>query len=97
MNCQSIKNKRSSLKESVDYIKPDAIIGCESWLSSDYTNSEIFLCGYQTNVFRKDQNKNGGEVFTSVHESLTAIEIDNNNSNCEVNGLKCRPKANPLL
>ena len=26
MNCQSIKNKRSSLKESVDYIKPDAII-----------------------------------------------------------------------
>ena len=42
MNCQSIKNKRSSLKESADYIKPDAIIGCESWLSSDYTNSEIF-------------------------------------------------------
>ena len=38
MNCQSIKNKRSSLKESVDYIKPDAIIGCESWLSLDYTN-----------------------------------------------------------
>ena len=35
MNCQSIKNKRSSLKESVDYIKPDARIGCESWLSSD--------------------------------------------------------------
>ena len=26
MNCQSIINKRSSLKESVDYIKPDAII-----------------------------------------------------------------------
>ena len=84
MNCQSIKNKRSSLKESVDYIKPDAIIGCESWLSSDYTNSEIFPCGYQTNVLRKDQNKNGGGVFISVHESLTAIEIDNNNSNCEV-------------
>ena len=34
MNCQSIKNKWSLLKESVDYIKPDAIIGCESWLSS---------------------------------------------------------------
>ena len=32
----------SSLKESVDYIKPDVIIGCESWLSSDYTNSENF-------------------------------------------------------
>ena len=79
--CQSIKNKRLSLKESVDYIKPDTIVGCESWLSSDYTNSEILPCGYQTNVFRKDQDKNGGGVFISVHESLSAIEIYNNNSN----------------
>ena len=97
MNSQCIKNKRSSLKESVHYIKPDAIIGCESWLSSDYTNSEIFPCGYQTNVFRKNRNKNGVGVCISVNESLTAIEIDNNNSNCDVKyGLKCRHKANPL-
>ena len=57
MNCQSIKNNRSSLKESVDYIKPDAIIGCESWPSSDHTNSQIIPCGYQTNVFRNDRKK----------------------------------------
>ena len=84
MNCQSVKNKRSSLKESVDHIKPDAIIGRESWLSSDYTNSVIIPCGYQTNGFRKDRVKNGGGVFISVNESQTAIEIDSHNSNCEV-------------
>ena len=84
------------LKECVDYIKPDAIIGCESWLSSDYTDSESFPCGYQTNVFRKDQKKNGGGVFISVHESLTAIEIDNNNSSCEVIWAEVQTQGNPI-
>ena len=97
MNCHSIKNKRSSFKESDDYIKPDAIIGCESWLSSDYTNSDIFHCGYQTNVFRKDQKKNGGGVFISVQESLTAIEIDNNNSNCEVIWAEVQTQGKPTI
>ena len=96
MNCQGIKDKRSSLKESVDYIKPDAIIGCESRKSSDYTNSEIFPCGYQTNVFGKYQNKNGGGVLISVHESLTAIEIDNNNGNCEVKLAEVQTQGKPI-
>ena len=96
MNCQSINNKRSSLKESVEYIKPDAIIGCESWQSSDYTNSDIFPCGYQNNVFRKDRNKNGGWVLISVHESLTAIEIDDHNSNCEVLLAEVETQGTPI-
>ena len=96
INCQGITNKRSSLKECVDYIKPDAIIRCESWLSSDYTNSDSFPCGYLTNVFRKDRNKNGGGVFISVHECQTDIEIDNNNSNCEVTWSDVQTQGKPI-
>ena len=96
MNCQSIKNKRLSLNESVDYIKPNAIIGCESWLSSDHTNSKNFPCGYQTNVFRKNQNKNGGGVLIPVHGSLTTIEIDNNNSNCKVIWAEVQTQGKPI-
>ena len=96
MNCQSIKNKRSSIQESVDYIKPDAIIGCEPWLSSDYTNLLIFPCGYQTNVFRKDQNKNGVGVLIFVHEIPTTIEIDNNNSNFEVILTEVQTQGKPI-
>ena len=96
MNCQSIKNKRSSINESVDYIKPDAMIVFEYWLSSDYTNSEILPCGYQTNVFRKDRKKNEGAVFISVNESQTAIEIDNNNSNCEVTWAEVQTQGKPI-
>ena len=67
MNCQTIKHKRSSIKESVDLIKPGAMIGFESWLSLDYANSEILPCGHQTNVFRKDRDKDECAVFISVH------------------------------
>jgi hypothetical protein len=45
MNCQSIRNKRSELHECVEYTKPDAIIGCESWLSKEHKNAEIFPDG----------------------------------------------------
>ena len=50
MNCQSIKNKKPELQTIVDTAKvkrramskPDIILGCESWLSPDIANSEIF-------------------------------------------------------
>ena len=45
MNCQSIRTKRSELHECVEYTKPDAIIGCESWLSKEHKNAEIFPDG----------------------------------------------------
>ena len=57
MNCQSIRNKRSELHECVEHTNPDAIIGCESWLSKEHNNVEIFPDGYNKNVFRKDKQK----------------------------------------
>ena len=83
VNCQSIRNKTAAFSESIDYIKPDVIIGCESWLAAEHKNSEIFLEGYQSNVYRKDRNKNGGGVFISIHDSLTTSEVDNSQSDCE--------------
>ena len=83
MNCQSIRNKRSAISESVEYTKPDVIIGCESWLGPEHKNSEIFPEGYQSNVYRKDRNKNGGGVFISVHDNLTTSEVESSQSQCE--------------
>ena len=40
--------------------------------------------------------KNGGGVFISVHKSLTAIEIDNNNSNCEVIWAEVQTQGKPI-
>ena len=63
MNCQSIKNKRCELQATTEYIKSDIIIGNESWLAPEYTNSEIFPGGFNSIVYRNDRCKNCGGVL----------------------------------
>jgi exonuclease III len=92
MNCQSIRNKRSAFTSSTDYLKPDIILGCESWLSNEHSNSEIFPEGYQTNVFRRDRNRNGGGVFIAVHDSLDANEVNVKVSDSELVWAEVRTK-----
>ena len=76
MNCQSIKNKRCELQATTEYIKPDIIIGNESWLAPEYANSEIFMEGFNSMVYRNDRNKNCGGVFISVRDRYTTSEIN---------------------
>ena len=40
--------------------------------------------------------KNGVGVFISVHESLSAIEIDNHNSNCDVIWAEEQTQGRPI-
>ena len=96
-NCQSVRNKRSALQESTDYIKPDVILGCESWLSSEHSNAEIFPDGYHTNVFRKDRNKNGGGVFIAAHDSLTISEVSNQENNSEIIWAEIQTVGKPII
>ena len=49
-----------------------------------------------TCIFRKNRNKNEGGVFISIHESQTAIEIDHNNSNCEVIWAEVQTQDKPI-
>ena len=84
MNCQSIRNKRTQLAESCEYLKPDIIIGSESWLEKDIKTPEIFPDQYQTNVYRKDRNKNGGGVFIAAKENFSSWTIDNSDTDCEI-------------
>ena len=85
VNCQSIRNKLPSLKECLQYTKPDVIIGCESWLDPAISNSEVFPDGYNKNVIRRDRNKFGGGVFISAKDELELSEIKTDTeSDCEI-------------
>lgn len=97
MNCQSIRNKRTDLAECIDYFKPDVILGCESWLSSEHKNAEIFPDGYHKNIYRKDRNKNGGGVFIAVHDSFETWEVENSNSNCEIVWIEMQTKTKNIV
>ena len=68
----------------MEYVKPDAIVGCESWLGVEHTDAEIFPEGYKKNVFTKDKNKNGGGVFTSVPDKFNTTSVEIGENDCEL-------------
>jgi len=97
INCQSIRNKKSELRECAEYIKPDIIIECESWLSSEHKNAEIFPDGYQTNVYCKDKNKNGGGVFIIIHDRFTTNAVESGDNKCELTWAEVKTNAKSVI
>jgi exonuclease III len=97
MNCQSIRNKGSELHECVEYIKPDAINGCESWLSKEHKNAEIFPDGHNKNVFRKDRNKYGGGVFIALHDKCITSTVENTENDCELQWAEIQTKNKSVI
>ena len=55
VNCRSIKNKKSTFHTMIDSIKPDLILGTESWLTPQHKTSEYFPQHF--NTYRKDQDE----------------------------------------
>ncbi|KAK3085493.1 hypothetical protein FSP39_004174 [Pinctada imbricata] len=73
MNCQSIKNKRPELDNLVESIKPDVVIGNESWLHKDIQSSEVFPTGYAS--YRRDRkNDPHCGVFILVSDKYLSTE-----------------------
>ena len=85
MNFQSLKNKKPDLLEIIDSVKPDIIMGTETWLDSnifsyDYCPSNSY------NVYRhaippniEDQSHGGAIKKDYVSSEITELKI-----NCEI-------------
>ena len=56
INFQSILPKRAEFWHILSTMKPDIIIGCETWLKPDVNNAEIIPPELEYNVFRKDRH-----------------------------------------
>ena len=82
INCQSLRGKSAAFAAVVDYVKPDVIIGTESWLDSSIHNSEVFPPNLI--VHRKDRNLNGGGVFVAVNNNYNTSSVAEGDSNSEV-------------
>ena len=67
----------------VDTAKADIILGCESWLSRDIANSEIFPEGFD--AVRKDRvgDAHGG-VFVCFKKDLICTEVPELEMDCEL-------------
>ena len=82
VNFQSIVSKRAETLELIDRLKPDVIIGTETWLTSEIKDSEILTHHYK--IYRKDRKKGrGGGVLIGVKDDLQSMKLDNFDSDCE--------------
>ena len=82
VNCQSLRGKIASFQTAIEYIKPDVILGSESWLDGTINNSEIFPTNY--NVIRKDRNLNGGGVFIATKDCYNVTEVPEGDTEGEI-------------
>ena len=53
---------------------PDVIIGCQTWLKPDISDSEIFPPGYH--VYSKDRADGYVGVFLSISTCLSSNQIE---------------------
>jgi hypothetical protein len=51
MNFQSLKNKKPDLLEIIDYVKPDIIMGTETWLDRNI----VMVCVLLLTLYKYDQ------------------------------------------
>ena len=68
-SCQSLRGKVEAFQSSVDYFRPDCILGTESWLNKSVSTNEIFPPGYK--IFPRDRitSTEGRGVFIAVKEN----------------------------
>ena len=74
INFQSVCAKEEELWCLIDAAKPDFIIGSETWLKPDISDSEIFPPDYH--VYRKDRADGYGGVLLGISTSLSCNKIE---------------------
>ena len=84
VNWQSVTAKKLPLHHMIESVKPDVIVGTESWLKSDIASSEVFpLEDYQ--VIRKDRtNRKGGGVFIMARREFKLVREEELETDCEL-------------
>ena len=82
VNCHSLNANKASLHPAVEYIKPDCIIGTESWLNPGISDSEVMPPDFT--AFRKDRSDSYGGSFIAINKSYNASLIQSEGTNSEI-------------
>ena len=91
LNCQSLRNKPELLQNLADSVKPDIIIGTESWLTRDIKDSEVFPEGYRQTAVRRDRqdlprykDTKGGGTFVLLKDDIIGVQQVTLETDCEI-------------
>ena len=96
VNFQLASAKRAEIPNLLDSLKPDVILGTETWLDPSISNSEILPSLY--NVYRKDRGGKGGAVLIAVRNTLDSsaapeLEVED----CELLWIRVKLKGRCTL
>ncbi len=97
VNFQSIKNKKPQLLNLINSMKPDIIVGTETWLTPEHHSSEFFPIN-QFEIFRRDRPNNAhGGVLIATSREFIFDEVPELNSECEGLWVKTSIAGQPNL
>ena len=100
VNCQSIKAKKEPFNIMVNRIKPDIIVGTESWLHDEIGNSECFPVEVYE-ILRRDcttepPDHHGGVFIATKKDLIMDREIELE-TDCEILWAKINIKGSKVL
>ena len=96
INFQSITNKKEAVLDMLESVKPDIIIGTETWLSNDVNNSELFPVELYE-VEREDRQDGHGGVLLVVKKGLNPQKISIKDAGEEVWVKISRKRKSPII
>ena len=92
VNFQSMVGKKAEIIEMLDRLKPDVLIGTETWLTSQVSDGELLNQDYQ--IFRKDRGYNQwGGVMIAVKNDLQCTLVPELRTDCELLWVKILTKT----
>lgn len=86
VNFQSIKSKQCRLKNLLESTEPDIVIGTETWLNAEITDSQVFPPEYK--LYRQDRQSKGGGVLIAVNNKLLSSPVPELQTDCEITWAK---------
>lgn len=96
INFHSIGNKAAEIQNLLDSVKPDIIIGTETWLTHDQITGQCFDPDY-FEVFRKDRADGYGGVLIAVTRDYLFEEVPELESDGELLWIKSTMVGMPTL
>lgn len=94
LNFQSIKNKKDELMQILENTDIDVVIGCETHLNPNISDTEILHPAYT--CYRNDREDGYGGVIIISKKELIVEEVSNSKS-CEFLAVKIETHCHPLL
>ena len=84
INFRSIMNKRAEFIHLIDSLKPDIIVGTETWLSDSIKNSKIIPDNMNFTIYRRDREDSYGGVMIAISKCIPSVHLQDLQTSCEI-------------